>query len=110
VCGILESAGSSNELFRFSTTENKWEQLNATRVSGSPPSAREDHGMASVGSDLYVFGGYSRFAGEEGLCDDGHRVGACPIERRAMLHAMRLCLLPHAVLERGAMQCRTRVW
>jgi hypothetical protein len=52
-----------NELFRFSTTERKWEQLNATsstRVSGSPPSARSDHGMVSVGSDFYVFGGRKR--------------------------------------------------
>jgi N-acetylneuraminic acid mutarotase len=47
----------SNELFRFSTTEQKWEQLNATRVSGSPPSPRSGHGMVSVGSDIHVFGG-----------------------------------------------------
>ncbi len=51
----------TNDLFRFSTTEQKWEQLNATRVSGSPPSEQlSDHGMEAVGSDLYVFnGGYS---------------------------------------------------
>jgi N-acetylneuraminic acid mutarotase len=47
----------TNNLFRFSTTEQKWEQLNATRVSGSPPSPRSGHGMVAVGSDLYVFGG-----------------------------------------------------
>jgi hypothetical protein len=70
----------SNELFRFSTMENQWVQLDATRVSGSPPSARYKHGMVSVGSDLYVFGGLTK-AGEEGLCDDGHRGGACQIER-----------------------------
>ncbi len=75
---------ASNELFRFSTTEQKWEQLNATRVSGSPPSERFGHGMVSVGSYLYVFGGQPRVGlnlGEEGLCDDGHRLGACQIER-----------------------------
>jgi hypothetical protein len=74
---MFDRAGGSNELFRFSTTGQKWEQLDATRVSGSPPSARSGHGMVSVGSDLYVFGG----TGEEGLCDDGHHLGACQIER-----------------------------
>jgi hypothetical protein len=34
-------------------------QLGAKRVSGSPPSARSYHGMVSVGSDLYVCGGYT---------------------------------------------------
>ena len=47
----------SNDLFRFSTTEQKWEQLNATRVSGPPPSPRSGHGMVAVGSDIHVFGG-----------------------------------------------------
>ena len=60
----------SNELFRFSTTKHQWEQLDATRVSGSLPGARERFGMVSVGSDLYVFGGYvggyADSAGEEG--------------------------------------------
>jgi len=37
-------ADYSNELFRFSTTKQQWEQLNTTR----PPSARTGHGMASV--------------------------------------------------------------
>jgi hypothetical protein len=80
--GMLDRAGGfgSNELFRFSTTDLKWEQLDATSVSGSPPSAQTGHGMVSVGSDLYVFGG-STGTGEEGVCDDGHRRGACQIER-----------------------------
>ncbi len=73
-------SGSLNDFFRFSTTEQKWEQLNATRVSGSPPSARRGHGMVSVGSDLYVFGG-SASGGEEGLSNDGHCLGAWQIER-----------------------------
>ena len=47
----------SNDLFRFSATEQKWDQLNATRVSGSPPSPRSGHGMVAVGSDIHVFGG-----------------------------------------------------
>jgi hypothetical protein len=72
---MSDRPGYSNELFRFSTTERKWEQLNATRVSGSPPSPGYGDGMVSVGSDLYVFGG------EEGLSDACHRLGACQIER-----------------------------
>ena len=86
-CAVLPS----NDFFRFSTTDQKWEQLDATRVSGSPPSARIDHTMVSVGSDFYVFGGKTTsfvwrgniltITGEEGLCDDGHRLGACQIER-----------------------------
>jgi N-acetylneuraminic acid mutarotase len=49
----------SNTLFRFSATEQKWELLGAPQVLGSPPSARTDHGMVAVGSDLYVFGGHT---------------------------------------------------
>jgi hypothetical protein len=64
----------SNDLFRFSTTLS-WEQLDATVDAGLQP--RSQHSMVSVGSDVYVFGG----TGEEGLCDDGHRLGACQIER-----------------------------
>ena len=45
-------------IFRFLTTERKWEHLDASRVSGSPPSPRDFFGVVSVGSDLYVFGGY----------------------------------------------------
>jgi hypothetical protein len=78
---MFDRAGVLNDFFRFSTTDLKWEQLDApARVSGSPPSRRYSHGMVSVGSDLYVFGGRDN-TGEEGLCDDGHRLGACQIER-----------------------------
>ena len=49
----------SNTLFRFSATEQKWELLGAPQVLGSPPSARTNHGMVAVGSDLYVFGGHT---------------------------------------------------
>ncbi len=71
----------SNELFRFLTTEQKWEQLDAPRVSGSPPNARRDHGMVAVGSDLYVFGGCNDKQGEENRCAAGRRLGACQIQR-----------------------------
>jgi hypothetical protein len=85
--GMFDRAGMLNELFRFSTTDRKWE-LDGTPVSGFPPappvsglppSARSNHGMVSVGSNLYVFGGGTA-TGEEGLCD-GYRLGACQIER-----------------------------
>ena len=63
---MLDRAGNSNELSRFSTTEQKWELLDAPRVSDSPPSGRWGHGMVSVESDLYVFGGYTVAGGYEG--------------------------------------------
>ena len=71
---MLDRAGFSNELFRFSTTALQWEQLDADLfiVSGSPPSARQDHAMAAVGSDLIVFGGLTSGgetdSGEEARC------------------------------------------
>jgi hypothetical protein len=90
--GMLDRPGPSSELFRFSTADLKWEELDATRVSGSPPSARSHLGMVSVGSDIYVFGGSAE--GEEGLCDDCHRLGACQIERLG--HALRAAAVPVA--------------
>jgi hypothetical protein len=80
VC-MLDRAGVSNELVRLSTTTMQWDQLNASRVSGSPPSARFNHGMVAVGSDLYVFGGDTS-GGDTRLCDAGRRLGAWKIERR----------------------------
>ena len=78
VC-MLDRAGLSKELFRFSTTKMQWEQLDAPQVSGSPPSTRYDHGMVAVGSDLYVFGGFSRagVTGDTRGCDAGNRLAAC---------------------------------
>jgi hypothetical protein len=64
---MLDRAGSSNDLFRFSTTALQWEQLDADLVSGSPPSARYEHAMAVVDSELFVFGGYTD-SGEEARC------------------------------------------
>ena len=64
---MLDRAGVSDDLFRFSTTPLQWEQLDVTRVSGSPPSARQGHAMVAVGNDLIVFGGETD-SGEETRC------------------------------------------
>ena len=64
---MLDRAGYSDDLFRFSTTTLQWEQLDMTRVSGSPPSARHGHAMVAVGNDLIVFGGETD-SGEEARC------------------------------------------
>ena len=67
--GLWDSPGLgySNEFFRFSTTALQWEELDAALVSGSPPSARDGHAMAVVGSDIFVFGGETD-QGEEARC------------------------------------------
>ena len=55
------SAGYSEELFRFSVETLTWTKLDtAAGVTGTGPSARYGHSMASVGSDIYVFGGEPR--------------------------------------------------
>jgi hypothetical protein len=73
----------SNELFLFSRNKMQWEQLDATQVLGFPPIARYSHGMVAVGSNLYVFGGYtSVYPGDTRHCDAGNRLAACQIERR----------------------------
>ena len=52
------SAGLSEELFRFSVETLTWTKLDtAAGVTGTGPSARSGNSMASVGSDIYVFGG-----------------------------------------------------
>ena len=61
------SAGLSQELFRFSVETLTWTKLDtAAGVTGTGPSAREDHSMALVGSDVYidVFGGRKGYSGE----------------------------------------------
>ena len=88
VCMFDRADKKSNELFRFSTTKQQWEQLDKN-ISGFPPSAQARHGMVSVGSDLYVFGGSTNFeifggitqGGDRRRCDAGIRLGACQIER-----------------------------
>jgi len=62
---------SGSDFFRLSTTTFEWELLDAPRISGSPPSARNHHGMVVVGNDIYVFGG--SISGEEGRCTAVHR-------------------------------------
>jgi hypothetical protein len=48
----------SNELFKYSTTTMTWTKLDTgAGVMGTPPSARSEHSMTTVGDDLYVFGG-----------------------------------------------------
>ena len=78
--GSVSMTGKSNELFRLSTTTMQWEQLDATRVSGIPPSGRSGHGIVALGSDLYVFGGY-KDSGDTRRCDAGIRLDACQLER-----------------------------
>ena len=59
------SAGRSEELFRFSVETLTWTKLDtAAGVTGTGPSARSRHSMASVGSDIYVFGGFGIDGGE----------------------------------------------
>ena len=59
------SAGLSEELFRFSVETLTWTKLDtAAGVTGTGPSARWGHSMASVGSDIYVFGGWLANGGE----------------------------------------------
>ena len=78
VFGGDEIGGMGNDLFKLDLETNEWNIIEPRGLV--KPSARFKHGMVSVGSDLYVFGGYGD-PGEEGLCDDGHRLGACQIER-----------------------------
>jgi hypothetical protein len=48
------------DLFKYSTHSKQWTQLDAAAgVTGTVPSARESPGMASVGTDFFVFGGIS---------------------------------------------------
>ena len=56
---MLDRAGYSNDLYRFSTTALQWEQLDGAPVSGSPPSGRFGDDMVAVGSEIYLFGGYT---------------------------------------------------
>jgi hypothetical protein len=76
--GLTYQRGKSNELFKLDLDNKEWHII---EPRGSvKPSARENHRMVSVGSDLYVFGGYTQ-TGEQGRCAAGHRQGACRIKR-----------------------------
>jgi hypothetical protein len=50
-------AGSSDELWRFSTSTHGWERVDRTSANGTRPSGRYSHVMTSVGLDLWVHGG-----------------------------------------------------
>ena len=66
------SAGLSEELFRFSVETLTWTKLDtAAGVTGTGPSARYMHSMASVGSDIYVFGGLRDTDGGERMMEVG---------------------------------------
>jgi hypothetical protein len=71
--GMLDRAGHSNDFFRFSTTKMEWEQLDASKVKGSPPGPRDGHGMVAVGFDLYVFGG--NIPAQSNMGEEGQRGG-----------------------------------
>ena len=44
-------------MFRYSTITMEWTMLDAAAgVTGMSPSARWDHAMAAVGTDIYLFG------------------------------------------------------
>ena len=108
---MLDRAGYSNDLFRFSTTELQWEQLDADLVSGSPPSARVYHAMAVVGSDLIVFGGQTdstQVRRHAALA--GHRLGSCQISRQRLHRVLLLCARGRMVSSGGAVHDGTRVW
>ena len=106
---MLDLGVYSNEIFRFSTTALQWEELDVALVSGSPPSARCSHTMVAVGSDIFVFGGFTD-AGEEARCAAGHRLGVCQRLRRQLLRALLLCACGRMVSSGGAVLGGTRVW
>ena len=55
-----------NDLFRYVTTEARWENL-TDRTQGATPAPRDSHSFAAVGGRLFVFGGYSGgFSGASG--------------------------------------------
>jgi len=61
------SLSYSAELFKFSTVSMEWTDLSAAAVvKGSPPSGRLDHTMTAVGTEIYVFGGWTGSGEAEG--------------------------------------------
>jgi hypothetical protein len=54
----VSHAGSSDEMWWFSTSTRGWERVDKTLSNGAGPSARFGHVMTSVGLDLCVHGGY----------------------------------------------------
>ncbi len=76
MCGVVcvrlmtgvPHAGSSTEMWRFSTSTRLWEAVDSTAANGAGPSARFGHVMTSVGLDLWVHGG-STETGEGDACE-----------------------------------------
>ena len=106
---MLDRAGYSDDLFRFSTTTFQWEQLDAPLVSGSPPSARWLHAMTTVDNDIIVFGGETDSGEDARLLATvwGHvryRVDDYSARCYSTVRAR-----PHGV-ERGCRTVDTRVW
>ena len=63
----VSHAGSSAELWWFSTSTPGWERADNTVANGAGPSARGYHVMTSVGLDLWVHGGQTN-SGEGDTC------------------------------------------
>ena len=60
-----------------------WTDLSTTSVvKGTIPSARYDFGMTAVGKDIYLYGGFFRFGGEE----EGHLHAEVKRSRRSLTH------------------------
>jgi hypothetical protein len=58
VCPCFEFAGNLNDLHMFEPANASWTDLSIP-ASGTPPSRRNAHGVAALGSKLYVMGGGS---------------------------------------------------
>jgi len=64
--GGMTDSVRSGELFRYSTISMEWTTLDTTaRITGTWPSARDCHALASVEMEIYLFGG-STFSGSSG--------------------------------------------
>ena len=48
----------SDDLFKYSTVSMTWTKLVTDAGVTGTPSARDGHSMATVGQDIYMFGGY----------------------------------------------------
>ena len=102
MCGVVcvrlmtgvPGAGSSAEVWRFTTSTRLWERVDSTAANGAGPSARYGHVMTSVGLDLWVHGG-STDSGE-GDTHVQHTCHCCCC--RAEAESVSLCTLSVCVL------------
>jgi hypothetical protein len=79
--GMTQAAGGFAEdlFFRFSTISKEWTMLDAAAgVTGTSPSARHAHAMAAVGTDIYLYGGFTE-SGKDCIWSmgKGRRRGVC---------------------------------